>query len=139
MMNLQLEIITPDKVVLKDSVDEIVVPTKNGEITILPNHTPLLTKMKEGELVIKKSQKVLYFAILGGFLEVQNNNVNILADYAVRAEDIEVAKAKEAEERAKNAMRQKANLRDFAMAEGELRKAILELKVARRHRRTTPF
>ncbi len=138
-MNLQLEIITPDKVVLKDSVDEIVVPTKNGEITILPNHTPLLTKMKEGELVIKKSQKVLYFAILGGFLEVQNNNVNILADYAVRAEDIEVAKAKEAEERAKNAMRQKANLRDFAMAEGELRKAILELKVARRHRRTTPF
>lgn len=138
-MNLQLEIITPDKVVLKDTVDEIVVPTKNGEITILPNHTPLLTRMKEGELVIKKSQKVLYFAILGGFLEVQNNNVNILADYAIRAEDIEVAKAKEAEERAKNAMKQKANLRDFAMAESDLRKAILELKVARRHRRTTSF
>lgn len=138
-MNLQLEIITPDKVVLKDTVDEIVVPTTTGEITILPNHTPLLTRMKEGELVIKKSQKVLYFAILGGFLEVQNNNVNILADYAVRAEDIEVAKAKEAEERAKNAMKQKANLRDFAMAESDLRKAILELKVARRHRRTTPF
>ena len=138
-MNLQLEIVTPDKVVLKDTVDEVVVPTISGEITILPNHTPLLTRMKEGELIIKKSQKVLYFAVLGGFLEVQNNNVNILADYAVRAEDIEVAKAKEAEERAKNAMKQKANLRDFAMAEGELRKAILELKVARRHRRTTPF
>lgn len=138
-MNLQLEIITPDKVVLKDTVDEIVVPTISGEITILPNHTPLLTRMKEGELIIKKSQKVSYFAILGGFLEVQNNNVNILADYAVRAEDIEVAKAKEAEERAKNAMKQKANLRDFAMAESDLRKAILELKVARRHRRTTPF
>ncbi len=139
MMNLQLEIVTPDKVVLKDTVDEVVVPTTSGEITILPNHAPLLTRMKEGELVIKKSQKVLYFAVLGGFLEVQNNNVNILADYAVRAEDIEVAKAKEAEERAKNAMKQKANLRDFAMAESDLRKAILELKVARRHRRTTPF
>lgn len=138
-MNLQLEIITPDKVVLKDTVSEIVVPTTSGEITILPNHAPLLTRIKEGELVIKKSQKVLFFAVLGGFLEVLNNNVNILADYAVRAEDIEVAKAKEAEERAKNAMKQKANLRDFAMAESDLRKAILELKVARRHRRTTPF
>ena len=134
-MDLQLEIITPNNVILKEVIDEVVVPTLSGEIAILANHAPLLTRVKEGELIIKKGTKTQYFAITGGFLEIQNNNVNILADYAVRAEDIEVGKVKEAEERARNAMKQKASGRDFAVAEAELRKAILELKVARKHRK----
>lgn len=133
-MKLLLEIITPEKVVFKDEIDEIVVPTITGEIAILPNHAELLTKINPGELVIKKAGKDQYFAIMGGFLEVINNHISILADYAVRAEDIEIAKAQEAEERAKQKMKNKETEKDFRVAEAELRKSLLELKVARKHK-----
>lgn len=137
-MNLQLEIITPLKSILKEEVDEIILPTETGEITILPNHVPLVTKIKPGEMIIKKGQKASFFAITGGFLEIIDNKVTILADYAVRAEDIEVAKAKEAEERAKQTMKEKGDKREFATAEADLRRAIVELHVARRHKKATP-
>lgn len=134
-MSLQLEIITPEKIVLKESVDEVTIPAVTGEITILPNHAPLLTRIKEGELILKKNGRNQYFAITGGFLEIRDNNVNILADYAIRAEDIEVAKVKEAEERARKAMKEKVSNQDIAMAESDLRRAILELNVARKRRK----
>lgn len=133
-MNLLLEIITPEKVVLKDEVDEVIVPTATGEIAILPNHAELLTKINPGELVIKKNGKKQSFAILGGFLEVINNHISILADYAIRAEDIEIAKVQEAQERAKQKMKQKDTEQNFRVAEAELRKSLLQLKVARKHK-----
>lgn len=136
-MNLQLDIITPTKSVLSEEVEEITAPTENGEITILPNHIPLLTKVKPGELSIRRNHKSNFFAVTGGFLEVKENKVTILADYAIRAEDIEIAKAKEAQERAEAAMKQKGSARDFAQAESQLRRALLELHVARR-RKPTP-
>lgn len=133
-MNLLLEIITPEKVVLKDEVDEVIVPTATGEIAILPNHAELLTKINPGELVIKKNGKNQSFAILGGFLEVINNHISILADYAIRAEDIEIAKVQEAQERAKQKMKQKDTEQNFRVAEAELRKSLLQLKIARKHK-----
>ena len=80
-MNLLFEIITPEKVIYKDEVDEVVVPTENGEIAILPNHINLLTQVNPGELIIKKGAKQEYLAITGGFLEVQHNKISILAEY----------------------------------------------------------
>lgn len=133
-MKLFLEIITPTKVVLREEVEEITIPTVNGEISILANHVNLLTKIKPGEMIIKRNNKLDSFAITGGFLEVINNHVNILADYAVRAEDIEVAKANEAHERAKLAMKNKGTENEFTVAQAELIKALLELKVARKHK-----
>jgi len=133
-MNLLLEIITPEKVVLKDEVDEVIVPTITGEIAILPNHAQLLTKINPGELVIKKNGKSQSFAILGGFLEVVNNHISVLADYAIRAEDIEIAKVQEAQERAKQKMKQKETEQNFRVAEAELRKSLLQLKIARKHK-----
>lgn len=135
-MNLQLEIITPLKSILKEEVDEIIAPTQEGEITILPKHVNLVTKIKAGEMTIKRSGKPTYFAITGGFLEIADNKVTILADYAVRAEDIEMAKAKEAEARAKDRMAQKVSGREFAQAESDLRKSLVELHVARRRKKT---
>ena len=133
-MKLVLEIITPTKVVLKDEVDEITLPTLNGEISILPNHVDLLTKINPGEMIIRKNNKSQIFAITGGFLEVSKNQVSILADHAVRAEDIEIAKAQQAQERARNAMKNRENNRAFVTAEADFRKALLELKVARKHK-----
>ncbi len=137
-MTLALEIITPLKSILKEEVDEIIIPTEMGEITILPNHVDLVTKIKAGEMTIKRSGKPTFFAVTGGFLEIANNKVTILADYAVRAEDIEVAKAKEAQERAKEKLKQKVSGRDFVQAESDLRKSLIELHVARRRRPSTP-
>lgn len=135
-MTLFLEIVTPVKIVYKNEVNQLTVPTVNGEITILPNHSPLLTKIAPGEARIKKGNTEELLAITGGFLELNNNKITILADHAVRADDIEVAKAEEAKKRAEKLMQEKLNEKDFAIAESELRKSILELKVARRKRRT---
>ncbi len=137
-MKLQLEVITPVQSVLKDEVDEIVIPTDTGEIAILPNHVDLVSKIKAGEMIIKKAGKSSFFAITGGFLEINKNNVTILADYAVRAENIEIAKAKEAQERAQEKLKQKVSGREFAQAESDLRKSLTELHVAKRRRPSTP-
>src|SRR3989344_615535 len=134
-MNLVLEIITPEKTVFKDDVDEVIVPTPNGEIAILPNHINLLTTIAPGALIAKKGSNTHPIAITGGFIEVNNNKVSILADYAIRAQDIEVARAEEAKKRAEIAMQEKTTDKDFRVAQGELLKSLLELKVAGRHKR----
>lgn len=133
-MKLHLEIITPLKVVYKEEVDELVVPTKVGEITILPNHVSLLTKIIAGELIVKKGTILQSLAITGGFLEVSKNKVTILADYAVRSEDIETEKAEEARKRAEKLLLEKLEEKDFAKAEADLRRSLLELRVAKRRR-----
>lgn len=134
-MNFLLEIITPQKVVYKDEVDEVVVPTVNGEIAILPNHINLLTQVNPGELIIKKGTTAQNLAITGGFLEVSGNKISILADYAIKAQDIEIAKAQEAKKRAEKIMNEKTSDNDLRVAQGELIKAILELKIASKHKR----
>lgn len=134
-MNLLLEIITPEKVVYNDDVQEVIVPTVNGEIAILPNHINLLTKLNPGELIIKKGADQQYLAITGGFLEIQNNKISILAEYAVKAQDIEVARAMEAKKRAEKAMSEKSTEHELRIAQAEMIKAILELRVATKHKR----
>jgi F-type H+-transporting ATPase subunit epsilon len=134
MSKLTLEVITPEKVVLKEEVDEVLAPTEDGQIGILPHHVPLLTKLAHGELVIINNKTPQYFAVAGGFLEVQNNKVTVLADYAIKAQDIEVVKAEEAKKRAEKLMEEKVSEKDFAIAEAELRRSLLELKVANRRR-----
>jgi F-type H+-transporting ATPase subunit epsilon len=133
-MKLILEIITPIKVLLKEEVDEITLPTSSGEISILPNHVNLFTKIIPGEMIIKRGSKSDLFAITGGFLEVTNNHVNILADHAIHAQDIEIAKAEEAKLRAEKAMKEKQSEKDYEELQDEIRRTVLELKVARRHK-----
>lgn len=134
-MNLLLEIITPEKIVFKDEIDEVIAPTVNGEIAILPNHVGLITQVIPGELIIKKNNKDQSLAITEGFLEVTNNHISILANYAINAENINVAKAEEAKRRAEHLMQEKTTDRDFRILDAELRKAILELKIAYKQRR----
>jgi F-type H+-transporting ATPase subunit epsilon len=133
-MAFQFEIVTPEKVVYKDDVEEILVNTTEGQIGILSNHVRLLTKLVPGELIIKKGAHTQRLAVLGGFLEVGDNKASILADYAVRAEEIEVAKALDAQKRAEQAMKDKSTDQEFRVAEAELQKAILQLDVARKYK-----
>lgn len=134
-MNLLLEIITPEKVVYKNEVEEVIVATVNGEIAILPNHINLLTQVKPGELIIKKGSSVQSIAITGGFLEVNNNKISILADYAIKAEDIQIARVQEAKNRAEKIMKERSTDKEMKIAQAEMIKAILELKVAAKHKR----
>lgn len=136
-MKLQLEIVTPEKILYQDEADEIIVPTINGEIAILPNHVPLITKIAPGELTIKKQGKDYFLAITAGFLELSNNKINILADYAVRSEEIEIEKAKEAQRQAQKRMEEKGTEQEFAEAEALFKRTLLELKIAEKRRRRT--
>lgn len=135
-MNLLLEIITPEKVIYKDEVSEIIAPAIDGEITILPGHIDLLTQIKPGELIVRKGASEQSLAVTGGFLEITSNKVSVLAEYAVKAQDVEVAKAMEAKRRAEKMLNEKTTDKELKIAEAEMIKAILQLKIAtkRKHR-----
>ena len=133
-MKLFLEIITPIKVVLKEEIDEITIPTVNGEISILPGHIDLFTKITPGEMIIRKNNKIEPFAIMGGFLEVTKNHINILADYAAHVNDIEISKVQEAKVRAEKAMNDKDKELEYEQLQDDIRRAALQLKIAKKHK-----
>lgn len=127
--NLTLDIVTQEKKLLTEEVSSITAQTVEGEITILPSHVPLLTRLTEGVMrfMTKSGEQVV--AIFGGFLEVDSlGNVSVLADSAVRAEDIDEAKVKEAEAEAKAVLADKTRALEFAEAEAALRKAYASIK-----------
>jgi F-type H+-transporting ATPase subunit epsilon len=129
-MPIHLEIITAERVVLSDEVDQINAPTKDGRVGILPRHMPLLTILDAGELDIIKNGETTPFAISGGFMEVLPTRVTILADSADRADEIDEARAEEARRRAEELLAEQRSERDMKLAEAELRKALIQLKVA---------
>jgi F-type H+-transporting ATPase subunit epsilon len=129
-MPFHLEIVTAERVVLADEVDQVNAPTKDGRVGILPRHAPLLTVLDIGELDIIKDGVRTPFAVSGGFMEVLPNRVTILADTAERADEIDEARAEEARRRAEEQISQRQSDQDLALAEAELRRAIIRLKVA---------
>ena len=137
-MPIQLEIITAERVVLSDEVDQINVSTKDGRIGILPRHMPLLTILDAGEMTIIKNGESTPFAVSGGFMEVLPTRVTILADSADRADEIDEARAEEARSRAEALLKDQTSEKDMRIAEAELRKALIQLKVASLHRLKKP-
>jgi F-type H+-transporting ATPase subunit epsilon len=138
-MKIKLEIVSQEKPLFKDEVDAVTAPASEGEVTILPNHIPLFTKLSDGVVTIKRGDVEEDLAILGGFMDVgPSSRVTILADAAFRADDVNEAKALKAKEEAEKAIQQKHSEVDFRLAENSLRRAILELKVSRRKRTPQP-
>ena len=129
-MNLHLSIITPTKVLVEEEVEEVVTPTTDGVLGILPNHAPLLSQLAPGELIIKKGNKSDSMIITGGFLEMSDNKLSILADYAVNTKDIDIAKAEAAKARAEKLMKEKLSDLDYAEVEKELARALAEISIA---------
>lgn len=135
---MQLEIITPEKTVLREEVTEVLAPTKTGQIGILPHHANIITQLSEGELIMRNKNQEKIFAVTGGFLQVHKNTITVVADYAAHAEEIDVEKAIAAQKRAEEVLkkgREQVSERDFAIASADLRKSILELNVANRRKR----
>ncbi len=135
---MQLTVITPDKTVIDKDIDELIVNTPSGQIGILPNHMPLVTAVTPGEMILKIKGNPEHYALTGGFLEVGREGITLLADYAIHSEEIEVEKALEAKRRAEEILKkskESISQRDFVVAQAELRKAVLQINVANRHRR----
>ncbi len=135
-MPMQLDIVTAERVVLSEQVDQVNVSTREGRIGVLPNHAPLLTILAPGEMDIVKQGEVTPYALSGGFLEVHGNQVTILADTVERADEIDEARAREARERALQELASNATNADFdrMRAEAELERAEARLKVAQLRR-----
>lgn len=140
-MPLKFQIITPERVVFSDEIDQVTMNTQDGEITVLPNHIPLVTVLKPGELICKKSGQEYPMAVTGGFAEIRpDNSVIILADAAERAEEIDVAEAEAARERALKTMQEERKLdsAEYATLQATLEKALLRLKVGNKYRKIKP-
>ena len=135
MGKLQFEIVTAERVVHSDEVDLLVVPGIDGEMAILPSHAPLMTMLQPGELVVRKDGNDSSIFVSGGFFELMNDKVTILADSAERVEEIDVARAEEAKKRAEEKMelRTQSDV-DAARAEASLRRSMMRLKVIERSR-----
>ena len=133
---IALEIVTPDRSLVKEVVDEVELPGSEGYFGVLPGHTPLLSMLKVGELWYRIGQEKFYLAVAFGFVEVLPDHVTVLAQIAERAQDIDVARAeaakKRAEERVARASPQ-ADL-DFERARIALMKSMIRLQVASRAR-----
>ena len=136
MAQLHFEITTPERVVYSDEVDGVTLPTSTGEITVLANHVPLVSQLVPGEVIIKKGNETKHLAVSGGFIEVRKGNrVIVLADTAEHAEEIDVAKAEEARERARKLIgKELKDAEKFAQASALMEKSMVRLKVAKRAR-----
>jgi F-type H+-transporting ATPase subunit epsilon len=135
-MPLTVEIVTAERSALsEEGVDEVVVPGIDGELSVLPMHAPLLTMIKPGVMLIKRGNDETEMAITGGFLEVRDDRVTILADAAERADEIDVTRAEDARRRAEAQLERREADVDLVRAAAELQKALIRLKVAERRRR----
>ena len=131
MSKIKLDIVTAERVVYSGDVDEIVAPGISGQLGILPHHAPLMTILQAGELTVKNSGRDEIMAISGGFLEVRPDRIIVLADAAERAEEIDMARAATAKQRAEERLRdRKAIGLDQAAAEAALKRALARLSVA---------
>ena len=131
---LKLEIVTPDAKVYSDDVEMVTLPGVEGEMGIYPQHVPLMTQIVPGEIIARKGGQDFFLAIGEGFVEVTGDHVSILADMAIRAENIDEAKAEEARRRAEARLSEKLSDEDSAMVQAALAHSAAQLKVKRRQR-----
>ncbi len=136
MAPIRVDIVTAERSVYSEDVDMVVAPGVEGQLGVLPKHTPLMTTLQPGELRLKKGGEEVSLSVTGGFLEVRPDRVIVLADAAERAEEIDLARAEEAKQRAeKRLTERRAAGTDETRAEAALRRAITRLTVAERVKR----
>jgi F-type H+-transporting ATPase subunit epsilon len=135
-MPLRVDIVTAERLVYsEEGVDEIIVPGVEGELGVLTLHAPLLTMIQPGVLRIVKGGDEVEMAIMGGFMEVRDNRVTILADAAERAEEIDEVRAEEARGRARRLLEERGAREELAQAEASLARALARIKAVERRRR----
>jgi F-type H+-transporting ATPase subunit epsilon len=135
MATLKLEIVTAESPVFTGEVDAIIAPGTVGQFTILPHHAAFMTMLEAGELCLRMGGQETFMVVSGGFLEVIDDKVIVLADVAERADDIDAARAEEAKKRAQEQMRRPLTGPELVAAEAALRRSLARLKVSERRKR----
>jgi len=134
-LQIKFKIVTPERTVFEDTVDQITLPTTDGEVTILPNHRSYIASLKTGELMLRKGKEENYVYVSGGFIEFNNNELIVLADAAERAEEIDLKIAEEAKKRAEEIKKQKITLDDteYARVAAAIERETARIRVAKKH------
>jgi|SRR5688572_9354683 F-type H+-transporting ATPase subunit epsilon len=132
--SLTLEVVTPDRAIIKEQVDEVVLPGSEGSFGVLPGHAPLLATLQVGEMWYRKGQETHYLVLAFGFVEVLPDKVTVLAHVAEKAEEIDVTRAEAAKVRAEERIAAPQSGIDFERARIAMMKSLVRLQVASRTR-----
>ncbi|HEX3722933.1 MAG TPA: F0F1 ATP synthase subunit epsilon [Nitrolancea sp.] len=133
MAKLRVEIVTGERIVLdEDDVDMVIAPGADGTLGILPRHAPLISTLAIGEMRVKRASMEESIFIAGGFIEVAHDQVRVLADTAERSEEIDLARAQAARDRAETRVSSRTSEIDVARAEASLRRSIVRLRIGQR-------
>ncbi len=129
---LHLKIVTPERVILEEDVDQVTLPTMEGEITVLPDHIPLISSLKSGDIVAVSGGEYVPMAVVGGFIEVKDNTVAVLADYAEHVAELseEVVARAQAKAKELEAAKERGEVVDFEHFESELERSLTRAKIA---------
>ena len=132
MATIKLEIVTPEAKTYSDDVDMVTLTGIEGEMGIFPQHMPLMTQLVAGEIHAKKGAENIFLAVGEGFIQITGEKVSILTDMAVRAENIDEAKAEESRKRAEARLAEKLSDEELASVNASLAHSLAQLKVKRR-------
>jgi len=132
---LKLEIVTPEATTYSEDVEMVTLPGVEGEMGVYPMHVPLMTQLVPGEIVVKKGGQDFFLAVGEGFVEITGDHVSILTDMAMKAGDIDEAKAEEAKKRAEARLQEKLSDEEVASVSAALAHSLAQLQVKRRQRR----
>ncbi len=128
--NIKLDVITPERLVLRETVDEVVLPGLDGELGILPNHTPLISQLKTGILTYRQGNDRKQMHVSGGFVEVLPESVSVLSDVAEKPEEIDLERAQRAREVAEKKLASRGDEHEFQGAEEKLQRALTRIQLA---------
>lgn len=131
---LKLEIVTPEAKTYSEDVEMVTLPGVEGEMGIFPMHVPLMTQIVPGEIAVRKGGQDFFLAVGEGFVEITGESVSILTDMAIKATDIDEAKAEEARKRAEARLQEKLTDEEVASVQAALAHSLAQLQVKRRQR-----
>jgi F-type H+-transporting ATPase subunit epsilon len=126
----QLEIVTPEKMVVRDTAEELQIPGRNGYLGILPHHAPLITELGAGEIAYRLGGQVHHFSVAWGFAEILPDRVTVLAETVERPDEIDVSRAQDSLKRAEESLKSAQTEEAYVAANGEISRAQARLEVA---------
>ena len=131
---LKLEIVTPAAVTYSEDVYMVTLPAVDGQIGVFPHHIPLMTRIEPGEIIVRRSDSEEFIAVGAGLVEITGDHVSIVTDMAVRAKDIDEARAEDARQRALARLREKASDEEVATVNASLARSLAQLRVKKRYK-----
>lgn len=135
---MKFSIVKPEGVVYEDEIEKVTIPTESGEITVLPEHEPMVSVLKPGIMTVYKNGNIIELATAGGVLEIRpSNELYIIADSAEKAEEIDIERAEKAKKRAEELLKQEQNLSDvdFARIQVMIEKEVARISLGKKYRK----